>query len=172
MDGLAHKKKTNILGVGETNNAGPEPAWPKEEKNQQHWARISLAQQHNWPGGNYFPPSPPRACRTLFILHAGEKNNQNANNEGEEELPGVEEAVRWLSVCFASGAAVEADGGVMAHGRWLQVAALLFQAAESEILPLPFSSVSFPLLSFFSGFPLSSQFVFKFPTPFQAFPSS
>jgi len=43
------------------------------------------------------------------------KGQQNANNEGEEELPGAEEAVRCWSGCFAGGTAVEADGGVMAH---------------------------------------------------------
>jgi len=37
-------------------------------------------------------------------------------------------------------------GGVVAHGRQLQAAVLLFQAAEREILALPFSSVFFPLL--------------------------
>jgi hypothetical protein len=53
---------------------------------------------------------------------------------------------------FAGGAVVEAGGGVVAHGRQLQEAALLFQAAEREILPLPFSHVFFPILLFFSGF--------------------
>jgi len=43
----------------------------------------------------------------------------------------------WSS-CFA--------GGVVAHGRQLQAAELLFQAAEREIPALPFSSVFFPLL--------------------------
>jgi len=38
---------------------------------------------------------------------------------------------------------VEAGGGVMAHGRRLQAAMLLFQAAEREILPLPLSSIFF-----------------------------
>jgi hypothetical protein len=55
----------------------------------------------------------------LFILHAGDKKLQNANNEGEEELPGAEEAVRCWSGCFAGGAAVEAGGGVVAHGQRL-----------------------------------------------------
>jgi len=55
----------------------------------------------------------------LFILHAGDKKLQNANNEGEEELPGAEEAVRCWSGCFVGGAAVEAGGGVVAHGQRL-----------------------------------------------------
>jgi len=36
------------------------------------------------------------------------------------------------SDCFAGGAVVEAGDGVVAHGCRLQVAALLFQAAERE----------------------------------------
>jgi len=36
------------------------------------------------------------------------------------------------SDCFAGGAVVEAGDGVVAHGCQLQVAALLFQAAERE----------------------------------------
>jgi len=76
----------------------------------------------------------------------GKKNNQNANYEGEEELPGAEEAVRCWSVGFAGGAAVEAGGGVVAHGRRLQTVTLLFQMVEKEAPALPFSSV---LLLFF-----------------------
>ena len=72
-----------------------------------------------------------------------EKTQQNANNEGEEELPGAEEAVRCWSGCFAGGAAVEVGGGVVAHGRRLQTVMLLFPAAEREILPLPLSSIFF-----------------------------
>jgi len=57
---LAHKHK-----------AGPEPVWPREGKTN------NAGPESAWPGnitsgGNYFPPSPP-ACRTLFVLHAGEK---------------------------------------------------------------------------------------------------
>jgi len=94
-------------------------------------------------GRELFPPPP--TCRTLFVL---------GTDEGEEELLGTEETMRCWSVCFAGGAAVEADGSVMAHRRRLQAAVLLFQAVESEI-PLPFSSISFPLLSFFSLYPPS-----------------
>jgi hypothetical protein len=43
---------------------------------------------------------------------------------------------------------VEAGGGVVAHGRWLQAAVLLFQTVEGEVTALPFSSVCLPLLSF------------------------
>jgi hypothetical protein len=66
--------------------------------------------------------------------------------EGHEEVPGAEEAVTCWSGCFAGGSAVEAGGGVVAHGRQLQAAVLLFQAVEREIPALPFSSVFFPLL--------------------------
>jgi hypothetical protein len=61
--------------------------------------------------------------------------------KGEEELAGTEEAVRCWSGCFAGGAAVEAGGGVVAHGRRLQTAMLLFPVVEREILPLPLSSI-------------------------------
>ena len=43
---------------------------------------------------------------------------------------------------------VEAGGGVVAHGRRLQAAVLLFQTVEGEVTALPFSSVCLPLLSF------------------------
>ena len=75
------------------------------------------------------------------------KNNKIKNNEGEEELPGAEESVPCWSDCFAGGVAIEAGGSVVAHGRWLQAVVLLFQAAGRAVTALPFSSVSFPLLS-------------------------
>jgi len=59
--------------------------------------------------------------------------------EGHEEVPGAKEAVTCWSGCFAGSSAVEAGGGVVAHGRQLQAAVLLFQAAEREIPALPFS---------------------------------
>ena len=53
------------------------------------------------------------------------------------------------SGCFAGSAAVEAGGGVVAHGWQLQAAMLLFQAAEREVTALPLSSsVSFFFLFF------------------------
>jgi len=53
----------------------------------------------------------------LFILHAGEKKTaRNANNEGEEELPGVQEMGRCWSGCFAGGAAVEEEGADFCRG--------------------------------------------------------
>ena len=64
------------------------------------------------------------------------------------------------SDCFAGGAVVETGGGVVAHGRQLPAAVLLFRAAEREVTAPPYSSVSFPLLLFFRCFPLSSRFVF------------
>jgi hypothetical protein len=105
-----------------------------------------------------------------------EKTQQNANNEGEEELPGVEEAVRRWSGCFAGGAAAEAGGGVVAHGRRLQTVILLFPAAEREILPLPLSSIFFSFFLSLFRLPvvvsLSSRFCFlkNFPSRFQASP--
>jgi len=63
------------------------------------------------------------------------------NKEGEEGLPGAEEAVPCWSDCFAGGAVVETGGGVAAHGRRLQAVVLLFQAAKKEAPALPFSSV-------------------------------
>ncbi|XP_061962436.1 deoxyuridine 5'-triphosphate nucleotidohydrolase-like [Populus nigra] len=55
---------------------------------------------------------------------------------GEEGLPG--------------GAVAEAGGGALVHGRRLQAALRLFPVAESEVVPLPSSSVSisFRFLSF------------------------
>jgi len=70
------------------------------------------------------------------------KKQQNANNEGEEELPGVEEVVHCWSGCFAGGAAVEAGGGVVVHGWRLQTVTLLFQTVEKKAPALPFSSSS------------------------------
>jgi hypothetical protein len=85
--------------------------------------------------------------------------------------------VRCWSGCFFGGAVVEAGGGVMAHGRRLQAAMLLFQAAEREILPLPLSSIFFVLsfsVSFTSGCPFVLSvlffFFFKFPSPVSSFP--
>jgi len=80
--------------------------------------------------------------------------NESANNQGGEKLPGVEEVVRSWSSYFASSAAVEAGGDVVAHGRRFQTVMLLLQAVEKKASVLPFSSVlllffccvSFPLL--------------------------
>jgi hypothetical protein len=55
----------------------------------------------------------------LFILHAGDKKKKTArkaNNEGEEELPGVQEMGRCWSGCFAGGAAVEEEGADSCRG--------------------------------------------------------
>jgi len=88
---------------------------------------------------------------------------------GEKSLLGVEKAVPCWSDCFAGGAVVETGGCVVAHGRRLPAAVLLFQAAEREVTAPPFSSVSFPLLSFFSGFPLPSRFVLLISYPVSSF---
>jgi hypothetical protein len=75
---------------------------------------------------------------------------------GKKSLPGAEEAVSCWSDCFAGGAVMEAGGGVVAHGRRLPAEATVSSGGATVL---------------FSGFPLSSRFVFNFPTPFQAFPS-
>ena len=51
---------------------------------------------------------------------------------------------------------MESGGGVVAHGRRLPAEATVSSGGATVL---------------FSGFPLSSRFVFNFPTPFQAFPS-
>ena len=70
---------------------------------------------------------------------------------------------------FAGGAVVEAGGGVVAHGRRLPAAALLFQAGVREILPLPFSYVFFHILLFFSGFPFILPVCCQVPYPVSSF---
>jgi len=52
------------------------------------------------------------------------KSCKTQTMKGEEELPGAEEAACCWSGCFAGGDAMEASGGVVAHGRWLQTAML------------------------------------------------
>ena len=88
------------------------------------------------------------ACR------AGKEKNKR-ENEGEEELPGAEEAVRRWRCC----------GGVARRQR-LQVAVLLLQTVDGEVTALPFSSVCLPLLSFWvvSLYPpgLLSSFLSRF----------
>jgi hypothetical protein len=102
-----------------------------------------------------------------------EKTQQNANNEGEEELPGAEEAVRRWSGCFAGGG-----------GRWWCRGSRT--AAPNSNLAVSSGgerdSSSSPLLYFFSFFlslfrlpvvvSLSSRFCFlkNFPSRFQASP--
>ena len=119
--------------------AGPEPAWLEKKTN------IIVGLESNWPNnktnkGNYFPPTLLHAERYSFCIQEGTWPSKE-NNEGEEGLPGAEEAVPCWSDCFSSVAVVEAGGGVVAHGRWLQEVMLLFQAAEKKAPALPFSSV-------------------------------
>jgi hypothetical protein len=91
---------------------------------------------------------------------------QNATMKGEEELPGAEEAVCRWSVGFAGGAAVEAGGGVVAHGRRFQTTVTVsnvrrcycfffsFSTRFQLFLPLPMlQSLFFPFpLGFPNGF--------------------
>ena len=64
------------------------------------------------------------ACRRRTLL-------TKTNAGGKRTLPGVEETV-------AGGASVEADGGVVAHGRRLQAMLRLFQTTEGVVTALPF----------------------------------
>ena len=105
-----------------------------------------------------------------------EMKQTKEKSEVEKEIPSVEEAVPCWSNYFADGAAVEADGSVVAHRRWLQAGVLLFQAAERDILTLPLSS-SFLFFFLFFRLPVVCPFVlpvffFKFPPLFQASPCS
>jgi hypothetical protein len=54
-------------------------------------------------GGELFSPSHPPACRTIFVLHAGQTYTKNeVKVEGKEELPGAEEAVPcWSAASLA-----------------------------------------------------------------------
>jgi len=56
--------------------------WARPGPERQGWARTSLAQQQNWRG-ELFSPHPP-TCRTLFVLHAGNKTKRN--NEGGRRI--------------------------------------------------------------------------------------
>jgi len=84
-------------------------------------------------------------------------------------LPGAE--AEAVACCVSGGAVVEAGGGDAAPWQRLQAAALLSQAAERGILPLSFSSVSFPfLLLLWFSFPLFSLLsVLFFLSPFSLF---
>ena len=94
--------------------------------------------------------------------------------KGEKKLHGAEEAVRCWSVGFAGGAAVEAGGCVVAHGRRLQAALWLFPTVRRRSLGsllcfrflsyLPVSSFPLPLpLSF--GFSVALSYVRLFLSP-------
>ena len=76
-----------------------------------------------------------------------------------------------MAGCVSGGAVVEAGSGVAAPWRRLQAAALLSQAAERGLLPLSFTSVSFPfLLLLWFSFPLFSLLsVLFFLSPFSLF---
>jgi hypothetical protein len=93
-------------------------------------------------------------------------------NEGEEELPGAEEAVALVLLLLLEAVPVlvllEAEA---VDSRTAAVALLL--VAEREVLPPPLSSVSFPfrflpflLLLWFSFPPFSFLLVLYFPLPF------
>jgi len=135
---------------GPEGRAGPGPTWSS----------------NNTGGGNYFPPTLLHAERYSFCMQG---TKQNATMKGEEELPGAEEAVCRWSVGFAGGAAVEAGGGVVTHGRRFQTTATVsnvqrcycffFPTRFQLFLPLPI------LQSLFLPFPLG------FPNGFLCFGS-
>jgi hypothetical protein len=99
----------------------------------------------------------------------GTKRENKREGEGEEKLPGAE--AEAVAGCVSGGSVVEAGSGVAAPWRRLQAAALLSQAAERGILPLSFSSVSFPfLLLLWFSFPLFSLLSVLFSlSPFSLF---
>jgi len=69
--------KSSIFHLGQTwpwQQGWARTSLAQRRKNQQCWARISLARQHNIRG-ELFSPS-LLACRTLFILHAREKQRK------------------------------------------------------------------------------------------------
>ena len=111
-----------------TNNAGPESAWP---------SNITS-------GGELFSPSPP-ACRTLFVLHAGE-NHESTTIRGEKSY------LAWRRWCVAGLAAS------LVVLRWRPVAVLWLTGGGSKQRCCCSSgeereiSSSSPLLWFFSFF--------------------
>jgi len=107
--------------------AGPGPAWPSNKR---------------WRGG-LFSPHPP-ACRTLFVLHAEKKK---CSNEGRKK-----NYLARRRLCVPGGAAAEAGGGVVAHGRRLQAALRLFRMSGSFSPFLPFSSFLVCFFPFVCGF--------------------
>ena len=136
----AQNKKHIIFWArpGPEDRAGPGSAWPKPKRGR---------------GGIIFPP-PLHAERYSFCMQ-GTKRENKREGEGEEKLPGAE--AEAVAGCVSGGSVVEAGSGVAAPWRRLQAAALLSQAAERGILPLSFSSVSFPfLLLLWFSFPLFS----------------
>jgi hypothetical protein len=93
-------------------------------------------------------------------------------NEGEEELPGAEEAVALVLLLLLEAVPVLVLLEAEAVDSRTAVVALLL-VAEREVLPHPLSSVSFPfrflpflLLLWFSFPPFSFLSVLSFPLPF------
>jgi hypothetical protein len=71
----------------------------------------------------------------IFVLHAGETYIENeVKVEGKEELLGAKEVLPCWSGCFAGSAAVEASGGVVAHGQQLQAARCCFKRQREMLL--------------------------------------
>jgi len=152
---ISAQKKLNIIfwaRPGPEDRTGPGSAWPKPKRG----------------GGNYFPPT-LHAERYSFCMQGMKRKKNKREEEGEEKLPGAE--AEAVACCVSGGAVVEAGSGVAAPWRRLQAAALLSQAAERGILPLSFSSVSFPFLLFlWFSFPLFSLLsVLFFLYPFSLF---
>ena len=123
-----------------------------------------MAQQHNWRGGNYFPPP--------LLLHAERyrsacrrKKQQNEKQWGEEELPSADEAMpcrllHWRSCdggrwrCRGSRMMTTSGGATVSSGG---------ESGYCSSLP----SVSFPLLSIrFSFLSVRSLSLFGSFSPF------
>ena len=90
--------------------------------------------------GNYFP-LPLILHAERYVLHAGETHAQNEVKQREKKSY----LARWRRClagigCFAGGAVVEADGGVVALRMVAPSGGATVQTAEREI------SSSFPLL--------------------------
>jgi len=119
INGPASAQKKGWADLGPTKNSSL--VWARPDPDVQGWASIGLAQRQKPSGGRIIFSSLPSACRT--ILHAGGDACNKRKCRREESVPGVEEAV-------AGGAAVEAGGDVVAHGRRLQAALRLFTAVR------------------------------------------
>jgi len=156
---------------GPEGRAGPGSAWPI---NKTSWARTSLA-QHKKPTGGII--SPPSSCMQNECSACRRKRRSQKYNEGEGKFTWRGGGGGSGGAAAAGGGAVaEAGGGVLAHGRWLQAAALLSQPncgvtvffqvflSVSSSPFLYFGSSPFWICSPFSlAFLFSLRFFFLFP---------
>jgi len=150
------KKRTSIpfwARPGPEGRAGPGSAWPSNQNGR----------------GELFSPHP---CMQNAIRSACRKGKKNEyRNEGEEELPGAEEAVALVLLVLLEAVLVLVLLEVEAVDSRTAAVALLL-VAEREVLPPPLSSVSFPfrflsflLLLWFSFPPFSFLSVLSSSSP-------